>query len=270
MVRGQSLFSGTSSLISMVGTAFSGVLVAFFGVPLIVVINGLSNLYSAISELFIKVPKTVQQDETVTVKGVLRDYKTAVNEIFTEPCLKLLVPFILLLNLLSSGTFSLILPFCLEKGFTVDMYGYLMSVWTAASLVAVLLLSVIKLSAKVRFFSMSIGFCLSEVFLILAYASSDFIPMCIFIFLGAFLNSVGNTIFNASLMLALPEQNRGAILGFIQAACSGGMAISAVIYGVLGDVFPLAPIFIVGAAITVLPMCYIFLHPRIKEFVLTH
>lgn len=33
MVRGQSIFSGVNSLISMVGTAFSGVAVAFFGVP---------------------------------------------------------------------------------------------------------------------------------------------------------------------------------------------------------------------------------------------
>ena len=33
MVRGQSIFSGVNSLISMVGTAFSGLMVAFFGVP---------------------------------------------------------------------------------------------------------------------------------------------------------------------------------------------------------------------------------------------
>ena len=41
MVRGQSLFSGVSSTINLVGSAFSGLMVAFFGVPLIVVLNGL-------------------------------------------------------------------------------------------------------------------------------------------------------------------------------------------------------------------------------------
>ena len=71
MVRGQSIFSGSSSLISMVGTAFSGVMVAFFGVPLIVIINGLSNLYSAISELFIAVPKTINQGEVISPKRIL-------------------------------------------------------------------------------------------------------------------------------------------------------------------------------------------------------
>ena len=135
MVRGQSIFSGMGSLISMVGTAFSGVMVAFFGVPLIVVINGLSNLYSAFTELFIHVPKTAQQGDPVTVKGILRDSGSAVKEIFADPHLRLFVPLILILNLLGAGPLTLVLPFCMEKGFTVDMYGYLMSVWTAASLI---------------------------------------------------------------------------------------------------------------------------------------
>ena len=88
MVRGQSIFSGSNALISMVGTAFSGVMVAFFGVPLIVVINGLSNLYSAASELFIHVPRTVQQGTPVSVKGILHDSKEAVRTIFSDRCLR--------------------------------------------------------------------------------------------------------------------------------------------------------------------------------------
>ena len=135
MVRGQSIFSGSNALISMVGTAFSGVMVAFFGVPLIVVINGLSNLYSAASELFIHVPRTVQQGEPVSVKGILRDSKDAIRTIFSDGCLRIFVPSALILNLLAAGPLTLVLPFCMEKGFSVDMYGYLMAVWTAASLI---------------------------------------------------------------------------------------------------------------------------------------
>ena len=56
MVRGQSLFSGMSSTINMVGTAFSGVMITLLGVPLIIILNGFSNIYSAISELFVRVP----------------------------------------------------------------------------------------------------------------------------------------------------------------------------------------------------------------------
>lgn len=270
MVRGQSIFSGTNSLINMVGTAFSGVLVAFFGVPLIVVINGLSNLYSAASELFIRVPKTVQQGQPVTVRGILRDSKAAVKEIFSEPCLRLFVPSALILNLLSAGPLTLVLPFCMEKGFSVDMYGYLMSVWTVASLVCVVLLGAVKFQPKARYWIMAIGFFTSEVFMILAYLSADFVPMCVLVFAGAFLNCAGNSVFNASLMLALPEENRGAILGFIQSASVGGTALSAVIYGFLGDVFPLYIVFAVGSAISLAPMLHLCLNRRTKEFVLNH
>ena len=157
MVRGRSLFSGTNSMINMVVTAFSGMMVAFFGVPLIVVINGLSNLYSAASELFIRVPRTVQQGTPVTVKGVLRDTGIGVKTVFGDPALKIFVPFALLLNFLAGGVFSLMLPFCLERGFSVESYGYLMTVGNVASLCCVVLLGAVKLKPNQRFWVMAVG-----------------------------------------------------------------------------------------------------------------
>jgi len=270
MVRGQSIFSGANSLINMVGTALSGVMVAFLGVPLIVILNGLSNLYSAITEAFINVPKTVQQGNEVSVKNILKDSKAAVKTIFSEPCLRLFVPSALILNLLAAGPMTLLLPFCMEKGFTVDMYGYLMSVFMAAYLIGTLLLGVIKLKPKVRFWILAIGFASSGVFWILAYLSNDFLLMCILAFVGAIMNCAGNTVFNAALMLALPEENRGAILGFIQSASVGGSALSAMLYGILGDIFPLYLVFAAGSAIALIPMLYMCTHPRTKKFILEH
>ena len=270
MVQGRSIHSGTMSLINMVGTAFSGVMVAFLGVPLIVIINGLSNIYSAVSELFIHVPKTVQQGTPVTVKTILRDTKDGVKAVFSDPCLRIFVPGALILNLLAAGPFTLILPFCMEKGFSVDQYGYLMAVYTASSMVCVLLLGVIQFTPKARFWIMALGFSVSEIFLILAYLSPWFVPACIFAAVAAFLNCAGNSIFNASLMLALPEENRGSILGFIQAASTGGTALSAVIYGFLGEVFPLYLVFIAGSALSLIPMLFVCFHRNTKNFVLSH
>lgn len=268
MVRGQSVHSGMNALINMVGTAFSGAMVAFLGVPVIVVINGLSNLYSAASELFIHVPRTVQQGTKVTAKGILQDLFEAVKTIFSDGCLRLFVPCALILNLLCAGPLTLLLPFCLEKGFAVDMYGYLVSVYTAASLLCVLILGTVKLQPKARFWVMSIGFSSSVVFFVLAFCATRFIPMCVLAFLAGFANCAGNTVFNASLMLALPAENRSATLGFLQSASVGGTALSAVIYGLLGDVFPLYIVFAVGTAISLLPMLYLCFHSKTKEFVL--
>ena len=270
LVRGQSIFSGAASLINMVGTAFSGVMVAFFGVPLIVVINGLSNLYSALSECFIHVPRSAQQGNPVTVKSVLRDSRDALKMIFSDPCLRLFIPCAMLLNLLSAGPLSLVLPFCMEKGLSVEQYGYLMSAYTAASLVCVLILGAVKLGPKARFWAMGIGFSVSVVFMILAFLARSFLPICAFAALGAFLNCAGNMIFNASMMLALPEENRGAILGFVQSISIGGSALSAVIYGFLGELMPLYLVFTVGTAISLVPTVYLCFHSRTRDFVISH
>ena len=270
MLRGQSIYSGCNSLVTTIGSSLSGVMVAFFGVPLIVIINGLSNIYAAISELFVKAPKTAQQGEAVSAKGILSDSKLAVKTIFEEPCLRIFIPFVLILNLLAAGSFSLMLPFTAQKGFNVEQYGYLLSIWTVASLACALLLGAIKLSPKIRFWAMACGFIASEIFLVIGYLSNNFAVLCIFAFLGAFLNTAGNSVFNASLMLALPEKNRGAILGFVSSASVGGVALSSLIYGFLGDIFPLYLVFAAGSLLAIAPMVYVFFHPRTKEFILSH
>jgi len=268
MVRGQSLHSGVISLINLVGTAFSGAMVAFFGVPLIVVINGISNLYSAVTELLVHVPRTVQQGTPVTGKGILRDTARAVKTIFSDGCLRLFVPCALILNLLGAGPMALLLPFCMEKGFSVDMYGYLVSVSTAAYLLCVLILGIVKLRSRARFWVMALGFSSSVVLYSLAYLSKGFLPVCVLSFLGSLANGAGNAVFNASLMLALPQENRSAILGFIQSASSGGTALSAVLFGLLGEVCPLYLVFVAGNVLSLGPMLYLCFHPQTKAFVL--
>ena len=145
-----------------------------------------------------------------------------------------------------------------------------MAIWAAASLICVLVLGVVKLKPRIRFWVLAVGFISSVLFICLTYISKQFVPLCIMAFLASFANCAGNTIFNASLMLALPEENRGAILGFIQSASVGGTALSAVIYGALGDVFPLYLVFTVGNLLSLAPMLYLCFDPRTKEFVLNH
>ena len=270
MVRGQSVQSGVSSLINLVGKAFSGAMVAFLGVPLIVILNGLSNLYSAFTEMFVHVPRTVQQGARVTFKGIAQDTWNAIRTVFSDGCLRLFVPFALLLNLLCSGPMMLMLPFCMEKGFTVDMYGYLMAITTAGSLLCVVVLGAVKLSPESRFRVMAIGFSVSVLLFTAAFLAAGFVPVCVLLFLASLGNSAGNTVFGAALMLALPEENRSAILGFVQSSSVGGIALSSLIYGFLGEAVPLHLAFAAGTMLSLIPMLYLFFHKRVKAFILEH
>lgn len=270
MVRGQSISSSVNSLISLIGKAMSGALVAFLGVPLIIILNGFSYLFSAFTEMFIDVPKSMKQKEKVTVGGILKDFKFAIQEIFENRFLKLFIPSALILNLLGSGPMTLLMPFVLEKGFTVEMYGFLMAIETAASLICVCILGIVKLKPKSRYYGMSIGFISSVIFYILAFLTKDFTSLCILSFIGCFGNTIGNAIFNASLMLALPEESRGSILGFVSSASTGGSALSAVIFGLLCDAYPIYLVFVIGNVLSLAPMIYLCLHQDTKEFVLTN
>ena len=90
------------------------------------------------------------------------------------------------------------------------------------------------------------------------------------LFLSSFANTLGNGIFNASLMLALPEENRGGILGFVSAAATGGSALSAVIFGVLCDLFPIYLVFSAGMLLSAVPMVYLCAHKHMREFILNN
>lgn len=270
MVRGQSVQNGISSAINLLGKAFSGVLVAFFGVPLVIVLNGVSYLISALTEAFIHVPQTPQQGQPVSIASVIRDFRIAFKAIFSNQFLKLFIPCAMIVNLLGSGPFTLLLPFVLEKGFTVDTYGYLMSVEMAASLICVTVLGIVKLKPRVRLWAMGIGFVSSVFFYTAGYLTGNLTAMCVLFFLGGFTTSLGNAVFNASLMLALPEENRAAILGFVNSAAVGGSALSAVIFGVMGDLFPLSLVFVAGGILSVGPMLYMCVHKNTREFILQH
>lgn len=270
MVRGQSVHSGMDSLLNLIGKAVSGALVAFLGVPLIIILNGISYLISAFTEMFITAPKTIQQGQPVSVKGTLNDFVTAIKDIVKDPYLKLFIPSALIINLVGSGPFSLMLPFVLEKGFTVDMYGYIMSVEMAASLICVFLLGIFKLSPRLRFILLGTGYVVSCVFYAIAFMADDFIVICVFLFLGGFCNTMGNTIFISALMLALPEANRGGILGFVDSSCAGGAALSAVIYGVLCDCFSISIVFVIGTALSAIPIIYLCIQKNTRQFILEH
>ena len=270
MVRGQSIHSGIVSLINLVGKAFSGTLVALLGVPFIVVINGVCYLISALTEIFIRVPKTSNQDETVSPKTILLGIGRGFQAIWKDKFMKLFIPSVIILNFLGSGPMILMLSFILDKGFTVEMYGIIMSVETIGSLLCVGLLSILKFSPKARYYLMGIGFISSGLFFCGGFLTHNFLLMCVLFFLAALGNALGNAIFNAALMLALPEDNRGGIMGLVSSASTGGVALSGVFFGFLGEFFPLSIIFVVSTLISAMPMIYLCVHKHTREFILSH
>ncbi len=268
MMRGQSMSGTISSIINLVGDAISGVLVVSLGVPLIIVINGISYLLSALTEVFIRLPKTSKQGEKISIESVLIDIKGAIKKIFEDKALKIFIPVAIIINLLGAGSMDLFMAFILESGFDIEDYSVFAAAQTAASLLVVFILSIHNFSHKTRYLMFVGGFIGSGIFFLIAYNIRIFYIMLPALFIASALNVLGNSVFSAALTLALPEGSRGAILGFFTAASVGGSALSSLLYGFLCDHFATWTIFSIGTILSIIPIIYMCLNKNSKRFIL--
>ena len=235
LVRGQSIYNGGSSLISLVGQSVSGMLIVWFGVPLLILLNGISYVISAITEVFIAIPRNEKQGTAITAKNIFHDLKEGLYFSMHEKGLNTIMICAMIINMLSYGIFSLLLPFCYEKGLDIVQYGYLSSVLSIAGLVG--------------------------------YMGRGFFMISSLFFLGDVCSVVSNAIFNAAMILSIPHDKRGVILGFISACSTGGMALSAVVYGLLAELVPLSYLGIAGNLLSLIPFIVLGRDPKVKEFV---
>lgn len=270
MVQGQSIYSSTQMILNLVGNAISGALVAFSGVGWIIIANGVSYLLSALSEAFICLPYSSHEKTKWSIKKVWQDMQKGLTIIINDHDLNFFIPYALIINFLGSGTMALMMPYLLDKGFSITHYGYAMGVMTIASLLGTMILSILKITPKQRYQILSCGFIFSIISFEIAYLCPDHYFVMIMLGLGTLGNALANAIFNASLMLALPQDNRGAVLGLTTSGIIGSSALSSVIYGILGDIFSLQLVFVISNTVTIIPLYLLCVSKITKAFILNH
>jgi MFS transporter, DHA3 family, macrolide efflux protein len=265
LMRGQSLNGGLMSLLGLSGRALSGLLLSVFGVPLMILLNGVSFMISAFSELFITVPPTKKAGSAISVTQIAADIKEGALATYHDKSLRFLLSGALLLNFLVSGMFSIMLPFVYLKGFDIVQYGYLMSVFSLAGLVSMTVTGVVQFSYKQRYLIMALGFISGNFVFIAGYLMRDFYLMAVMFFLANFLNTMANAVLNSVLILAIPADKRGMIIGFVMTASTGGMAMSSLTYGFLAEYIPITLLAIVGLSLAAIPMLWLTLDHRMKD-----
>jgi len=268
-VRANSIVSSMQSVVQLVSRGISGFLLIYFGVGQLIIFNGISYIFSALSECFINVPKTPNQGTGVNLGNIKDDLVTGFKAMFHNAGLRVIFVLAVVINLCSSGMSSLYLIFTSQKGFSVEQYGLMLSIIAVGSLIGAVLVSSVKLSAKNRYRVMCVGFILTIGFSILGYLAKDFYVISSSLAVSSLFSAVSNMFLSASIMLLMPEENRAACIGFLSASCMGGMALSTLIYGLLGELFPIANIAIVGSLISMIPMIMFTRSKEVKAAVLS-
>ena len=239
IIKGQSIVNGSTAIINLVGTAISGALIVSLGVPLLIIINGVCYIVSGISECFIYDYPSHNEKTDVNIKVIIEDLKDSMNYLANNPGILKLGLICILSNFLIAGFYNLLLPYVLENGMSTQQYGYLGAFVSAGSLIGTLLLSTVNIYDKkpMRIIAFTIPLMIFTGALGIYLAS--FKTTATLLLISFFFNGIVNGILNAVMIIILPENRRGVLSSIIMTAVLIGNALSALIYGILGDLIRL-------------------------------
>ena len=140
--RANALNQFTRQLVNIAGYAAGGVMVALFGVPMLLIINGLSFLCSAASEMFIVIPRVSIDQQRISAGLFLSDIRDGLNYILKNDVLTRILALCMVLNFFYAPLFVLMPVFVSDHmGADSTVYGYLLSSMMAGGLLGAVILS---------------------------------------------------------------------------------------------------------------------------------
>lgn len=222
-----------------IGQGLGGTLFRILGAPLLFLIDGLTSIYAAISEMFVEIPQNIPEKKSHW-KEQLVEFRTNIWEglryIWQKPGLKETTIISSALSFFAAPIIIL-LPFYVEDVLKVkiDWYGFLMVAYGAGTMVGYLVIGALNLTAKKRALLMltciifeSFGYGL------LGLVSNPFVAIFL-AFLGGFTAGVVSVNIMTILQVTTPGSMRGRVFGLL-GTLSGGLApIAMGLAGVVAD-----------------------------------
>jgi MFS family permease len=266
VVRANSIRSAFFSVVDLAGTGAGGFLISTLGVPLMILLNAGSFIYYYISLLFVRVPKRTLSI-THQEKNIWVDLKEGVLDFYQNIGLRFILIGSMMNSFFTAGIFSLTLALFLQRGFSVEQYGILMSFFGLGSFIGMFAISILKIPIKHYIKVIIGGFSLMALCMIGLMLTHNFFLSCLLICVGVIGNSMGNAIENSVFVLGVVPEKRGKLFGVITTMSNILAPVSAIMYGVMGEFISLSLLFGVGIALGTVVMLIPYLHPKVQEFI---
>lgn len=245
IVNANSIYSTGLFIIGLTGTAVGGVLYKVFTAPILFLINGLSYLLSSFTEMFIKLPKTEQSQDTEF--SFKEDFKKGLKFIWDVKGILYLVSLIIGINFFFKVGSVLLIPlFERVMGFGADKYGYTMTLFLAGSLTGSLLLSIINLQPQKRFKLYYICGIVGTLSAIGVPVFGSFYLNLLFMFTSGLCMTMLNTILSAVTQIIVPQEMRGKVFSIIGTFTASFSPLGMVVGGVLGEVLGISRTMIIA------------------------
>jgi MFS family permease len=244
------------------GQGVGGVLFRILGAPVLFLIDGLTYLFSALSESLITIPQNIPE-KGKNAKEIFRKFKSDTKEgfkyVWKDRGLRYLLITATFLNFFLAPI-GVLLPFFVEDhlGATPDWFGFILASLGIGALVGYSIAGTLKLKGPTRG-KLTIVYLFLNVlgFGLLGLATTPMVAMIMTFFLGIFSGMV-NICIMTILQWTTPSEIRGRVFGVLGTIAGGlypiGMGLSGVVADLTGRNIP--PIYIgcgiISAVLTLL------------------
>jgi len=236
MTNAGSVNSMVNSATEILATPTGGILYAAFGAPLLFLINGISYILSAISEMFIKTSKKKVQKDNEKY-NYWEDLKSGIRYAVSHIGVRNFFLLAAFMNFMLNASIVTLMPyFQRTASLGAEKYGVAMSLFTIGMFVGGFVMTMLKVTNRNRFkiFFVSMVICLLSLAFSLLWG---FAMILILFFIGGFLIVIVNVILGAVLQLIIEPEMRGKFFAFSSSISTGLTPLGLALGGVLSDNF---------------------------------
>ncbi|MDX5418199.1 MAG: MFS transporter [Hymenobacteraceae bacterium] len=239
VAAGNSSLQMLAQISSLAGLGLGGLLFRVLGAPLLFLINGLSFIFSGVSECFIEIPRVgadKDKETKKTVSAFKKDIIAGVKHIMHHKGLKSTFYVTALLNFFLSPIY-VILPFYVEDVLQLktDWYGYIAGIFGLGSVIGYLLVSVVRLRSSTRKNSLVAGFAVSTVLVIALSAVKVLGAVLVFFCLLGLFNGYIGIIILTQIQMSIKSEMRGRVMGSLMTLTGAIVPLSLAASGIVLD-----------------------------------
>lgn len=237
LMKANSVFSMIYSGSNIVGNSIGGVLYNFLGAPIMFLFNGISYLFSAVTEIFIKIPRV---ERPAVEQHFWVDMKEGYTFVWKFRGLRDLISIAAMLNLFANMAMVLFLPlFYKTEALGPVKYGLAMAAMTAGMFIGMLFTSIVNIPTSKKMPILLVGCFTFSILLAVLPFINNIITMMVLLFISGLSNSIFNAIINVSVVLSIPQNMRGKVSSLMQTVTMGLTPIGYAAGGILAEYIPI-------------------------------
>lgn len=245
--RANSLMQITGNIVSIIGYSAGGILAATIGTPLLLLIDSVSFLLSAVSELFIVIPTLVKAAKAGT-ESVWEGLKIGFSYVRNNMVLFRIIQLAAIINFVSAP-FFILLPKYVQHTLhgSPALYGYIMAATMAGTLGASLIIATTKWVER-NLWAIKYGLLFQGISMVLMISIPRQWPVALIgIFLASgLINGLVNIYFGALMQRITAPEHLGKTFGLVGMMSGALQPLSQGLSGWLGDVVSLPVIYLVS------------------------